>query len=119
MGRLAVAAAGPTAALPPPPPPPFTRRGAGRAAMSLTPSDASAGPDSIYRDASYDGEASYDSGVASYEDSGDGALSVRTRTTSTGGPLSASDLSDPLDDFLRRYTCDVVPDILCAKLKKR
>ena len=26
---------------------------------------------------------------------------------------------DPLDDFLARYTCDIVPDVVVGKLKKR
>ena len=37
-----------------------------------------------------------------------------------GDSLTASDaMTDPLDDFLERYTCDLVPVETVAKLKKR
>jgi hypothetical protein len=41
-------------------------------------------------------------------------------STSSGGRSVSSDaLTDPLDDFLARYTCDIVPDVVVGKLKKR
>jgi hypothetical protein len=35
------------------------------------------------------------------------------------GATLSDGLTDPLDDFLARYTCDVVPDVVVGKLKKR
>jgi hypothetical protein len=40
-------------------------------------------------------------------------------TSSDGRSVSSDALTDPLDDFLARYTCDVVPDVVVGKLKKR
>jgi len=51
---------------------------------------------------------------------GAGLLPHRPATSSDDGLSDASDaLTDPLDDFLARYTCDIVPDVVVGKLKKR
>jgi len=35
------------------------------------------------------------------------------------GATISDGVTDPLEDFLARYTCDVVPDVVVGKLKKR
>lgn len=37
----------------------------------------------------------------------------------TASSASRSDITDPLDDFLKRYTIDIMPEETVAKLKKR
>ena len=80
--------------------------------------------------ASDDGLAS-----ASYLDDGAGSSALRStslsddrldrassgaRSSDIDGSLTVSDVvTDPLDDFLERYTCDLVPVETVAKLKKR
>ena len=52
--------------------------------------------------------------------SGSGGGAVLRPATSSDVSDGASDaLTDPLDDFLARYTCDIVPDVVVGKLKKR
>jgi hypothetical protein len=98
-----------------------------RRSPSPTPSFFTSGPASDdglasapYRDDASRGSSALESAPL-YDDDDVGA-----RSSLTAGSRTASDLSelsdvmtDPLDDFLERYTFDPVPAETVAKLKKR
>jgi len=66
-------------------------------------------------------------GLRSESLDGDGATATPSRSPSFDAsdvtPASSagvpSVVTDPLDDFLERYTCDLMPEQTVAKLKKR
>ena len=73
-----------------------------------------------------------DDGAGGFRRGGDGAdfddddiddldsrgSSLYSRSLSTS-PSRRSDITDPLDDFLKRYTISIMPEETVAKLKKR
>lgn len=53
------------------------------------------------------------------DDMGSDRSSLYSRSLSASSASRRTDITDPLDDFLKRYTIDVMPEETVAKLKKR
>lgn len=68
-----------------------------------------------------DDDGGGDDGFSGDDDIDDGSSSLYSRSLSVSSASRGgrSDITDPLDDFLKRYTINIMPEETVAKLKKR